>query len=107
MGKLICRRNCLNYFDAVDISDRNIIRHVEEGTTRKMNRTSKETIFYELLFYFPIFFFDYSKETFKTKFYKNPIKEIKQWQKPTKEFKHSPSLDYGRRPRIFLKLAKI
>merc|ERR1712167_344194 len=40
IGRLICRRNNLNFFDAPDVSTRNIIRHVEEGTTRKTNRTT-------------------------------------------------------------------
>jgi len=38
MGRLITRRNQLNYFDSVDVSTRNIIRHVEEGTSRRMNQ---------------------------------------------------------------------
>ena len=41
MGRLISRRNQLNFFDSKDISTRNVIRHVEEGTTRRMNRASR------------------------------------------------------------------
>ena len=66
MGRLISRRNNLNFFDSVDVrelglswksmisvlrkisknnltpeSTRNIIRHVEEGSTKRMNRATK------------------------------------------------------------------
>ena len=41
MGRLISRRNQLNFFDSKDISTRNVIRHVEEGTTRRLNRASR------------------------------------------------------------------
>ena len=64
MGRLISRRNNLNFFDSVDVrklgsyprrknpkktfrinltleSTRNVIRHVEEGSTKRMNRATK------------------------------------------------------------------